>query len=125
MRKAKKETITYWRKKAWVVFSKWVRERDNYTCFCCGKRAEGSGMHGGHFLTGASCSPSLYFHEANVHAQCYHDNINLSGNWPVYREKMIQKYGKEFVENLENERRIKMGERWEIEDYKKIIAKYS
>ena len=124
-KKVKEKTLTWWRKQAWTVFSKWIRTRDNFQCFTCGKKAEGGGMHAAHFMTGASCPPSLYFHEANVHAGCYHCNINLSGNWVVYIVKMEEKYGKEFVENLQKMRRERQGEKWYQEDYQKIIDKYS
>lgn len=81
-------------------------------------------MHGGHFITGAACPPSLYFDERNVHAQCYHDNINLSGNWPAYYEKMVQTYGEEQVQELMNMRHKKAGEKWDKTDYQKIEEKY-
>jgi hypothetical protein len=127
MKKAKKKekTLTWWRKQAWNVFSKWIRTRDNYTCFTCGKKAEGAGMHAGHFMTGASCPPSLYFHEANVHSQCFFCNIHRSGNWVEYLPRMEAKYGKEFVENLMKLRRERQGERYEISDYQALIKKYS
>lgn len=119
-----KWTISRWKKEAWKHFSKWVKERDKYTCYTCGRYAEGAGMHAGHFITGAACPPSLYFDERNVHAQCYHDNVNLSGNWPAYYERMVKDYGEKEVEELMNSRHKKGGEKWEIEDYKKLCEKY-
>lgn len=119
-----KKTKTKQRKKLWKLFSKFIRERDEYTCYTCGKQAEGSGMHAGHFITGATCPPSLYFDERNVHAQCYHCNINLSGNWVLYEERMLEDYGAEIVQELKDARTQKMGEVWEIEDYDKLIEKY-
>lgn len=117
-------TVTRWKKEAWKHFSQWVKNRDKNICFTCGRYAEGSGMHGGHFITGAACPPSLYFDERNVHAQCYHDNINLSGNWPAYYEKMVQTYGEEQVQELMNMRHKKAGEKWDKTDYQKIEEKY-
>ena len=38
------------KKKAWVIFSKWIRERDNYTCITCGKSAPEVHIHAGHLL---------------------------------------------------------------------------
>ena len=113
------------RKKLWTLFSLFIRQRDNYTCFTCNKQATGSGMHAGHFITGATCPPSLYFDETNVHAQCYHCNINLSGNWVRYEEKMKDLYGKRYVDKLKLRRTMDMGEVWGEEHYKTLIDQYS
>lgn len=100
----KLKSVSYLKKSLWKAFSKFIRERDNYTCFTCGKKAEGAGMHAGHFITGATCPTELYFSEMNVHAQCYHCNINLSGNWVIYEQKMLSKYGEEVVNTLKKSR---------------------
>lgn len=123
-KKVKEKTLTWWRKQAWVVFSKWIRTRDKNICFTCGRKAEGAGYHAGHFMTGAACPPSLYFSEFNVNGQCYFCNIHRSGNWVEYLPRMEVKYGKEFVENLQKLRRERQGEKWYKEDYQAIIEKY-
>lgn len=41
-------------------------------------------MHAGHFISKAIGGNELYFHEENVHAQCYNCNINLGGNQYIY-----------------------------------------
>lgn len=122
--KAKQKTISSLKKKLWKLFSLFIRERDNYTCVTCGKQATGSGLHSGHFITGATCTAKLYFDETNVHAQCYHCNINLSGNWVRYEEFMIKKYGKEHVENLKLRRTLEMGEKVSHEWYEDKIKHY-
>lgn len=58
-------------------------------------------MHAGHFVTNSTGGLALRYNEDNVHAQCYHCNINLSGNWVVYRERMVDRYGEKFVRELE------------------------
>lgn len=123
-KKPKEKSLSWWRKEAWKVFSKWIRDRDKGICFTCGRKAEGSGYHAGHFMTGSSCSPSLYFHENNVHGQCYFCNIHRSGNWVEYLPRMEMKYGKEFVDNLQKLRRERQGEKWEVYQYQEIIKKY-
>jgi hypothetical protein len=100
----KDKSVSFLKKKLWKLFSKYIRERDKYTCFTCGKIADGSGMHAGHFITGATCPTELYFSETNVHAQCYHCNINLSGNWVIYEQKMLTKYGLETIDTLKKSR---------------------
>lgn len=101
--KKKVKTVTQLKKELWKVFSLYIRNRDNWTCFTCGAKATGQGMHAGHYITGATCKLPLYFHELNVHAQCYYCNIHLSGNWPKYHDKMIALYGPDIKERLEKE----------------------
>jgi hypothetical protein len=99
-----KPNITQQKKKLWKYFSAYVRARDGYRCFTCDRFATGAGMHAGHFITNSVGGLTLRYDEDNVHAQCYHCNINLSGNWVVYRERMVEKHGEEFVKNLEQRR---------------------
>lgn len=120
----KVETISKAKKKLWTLFSKYIRERDNYTCITCGKRGEGSAIHAGHFITGATCPPELYFDERNVHAQCYRCNINLSGNWVVYEQAMIDKYGEDVVNELKLRRTQQMGQKKDLEWYLNKINDY-
>lgn len=122
---APKKSIRKLRKELWKLFSLYIRTRDKFTCFTCGKCATGSAMHAGHFITGATCPPELYFDETNVNAQCYHCNINLSGNWVIYEQKMIQKHGQSVVDDLKLKRTLLMGQKkdevWylgKIEEYK-------
>ncbi len=89
----KKPTKTQLNKKLWKLFSKYIRERDNYTCFTCGIKTYPA--QAGHYRTGATCNKYLYYDEKNVHAQCYRCNINLSGNWREYQTRMHDKYGKD------------------------------
>lgn len=84
----KKQTNAQLKKKLWEVFSKYIKARDKNICFTCGRYAEGSGMHSGHFIPKSVGGIALYFHEDNVHAQCYNCNINLGGNQYIYGIKL-------------------------------------
>lgn len=84
------------KKKLWKLFSIWIKKRDNYTCYTCGRKAEGSGLHAGHFVPKSVGGIALYFNEDNVHAQCYNCNINLGGNQYIYGQKL----GKKKVEQI-------------------------
>jgi|SRR3954451_3335822 len=92
-KKVKKESISTLKKKAWAVFSKWIRNRDNYTCFTCGKYDENRGhfMHAGHYIS-RSHNATL-FDEENVHAQCYYCNVRERGNVAEYTPRLMQKLG--------------------------------
>ena len=87
----KKKTPGKLKKELWKVFSAYIRTRDKYTCFICGRRGEGGGMHAGHFIPKSVGGLALYFHEDNVHACCYHCNINLGGNLYEYGIKLGKK----------------------------------
>lgn len=117
-------TITYWRDKLWKKVKEIVKERDGDRCVTCGKVVTGGDKQAGHFLTGASCSPTLYFHLKNVHVQCYRCNINLSGNWPEYYKFMEIRYGLETILELRTQKDLLKGERWDIERYKEELKKY-
>lgn len=122
--KRKPKTAAYYKKKLWKVFSLYIRTRDRYTCVTCGKVGEGSGIHAGHYITKSVGGLSLYFHEQNVHAQCYRCNIHLSGNWTAYREFILRKYGEEVDKEL-LELKNKGFVQYTAEDYKRMIEEYT
>lgn len=118
------KTISKLRKELWKLFSLYIRTRDNFTCVTCGKKGEGGGIHAGHFITGATCGAELYFDEKNVHAQCYHCNINLSGNWVKYEEFMNEHYLGNVVHDLKRRRTLEMGRKVTSEWYEEKIKEY-
>lgn len=126
MKKKRKPTITRARrsnlaslkKKLWAVFSLYIRTRDKFTCFTCGRKGSGSAIHAGHFIPRSSGGLGLYFHEDNVHAQCYHCNINLGGNQWEYGQRLGEKKVKEL---FEIKRKITQ---WSEADYLEKIGHY-
>jgi hypothetical protein len=96
LNKVGKTSISKLKKKLWIEFSKYIRARDKNICFICGRRAEGSGYHAGHFIPKSVGGIELYFHEDNVKGCCYHCNINLGGNLYEYGMKL----GKEKADYL-------------------------
>lgn len=91
-----KKTKPQLKKILWEYFSKYIRARDNYTCYTCGK----PGNQAGHYIPRSQGS-ATYYHEMNVKCQCYHCNINLSGNSFIFREKLVREYGEPEVLALE------------------------
>ena len=80
----------------------YIRERDKWTCFTCGKIGEGSQMHAGHFISRVKAK--VMFDEKNVHAQCYSCNIWKKGNVAEYADRIINRYGKDEFDRLIRER---------------------
>ena len=120
---AKKNTLSYWKKRLWTEFSIYIRTRDDFTCFTCGKVGAGSGIHAGHMIPKKIGGLSLYFCEQNVNAQCYYCNINLGGNGAIYAAKFIDVYGQEefdMIMYLKDQRNKK----YTIDEYKGLIQVY-
>jgi len=120
---AKTHTIGWWKKKFWTTFSLYIRTRDHFTCFTCGKRGDGKGLHAGHMIPRAAGGLSLYFHEQNVHAQCYHCNINLGGNGAIYSVKFIAKYGQETFDEI-LQLKYTGYRKYTIPEYQSLIEEY-
>ena len=96
LKKKFKTKISILKRKLWKQFSLYIRRRDKFTCFICGRKGEGGSMHAGHFIPKSVGGIALYFNEDNVHACCYHCNINLGGNLYEYGLRL----GKEKCDEL-------------------------
>lgn len=104
---AKNKGVRYWKKKAWIEFSRYIRARDTIDhnhgiCCTCHKSYPTFGvgcMQAGHYVAGRT--NAILFEENGCHAQCYNCNINLKGNTLNYREFMDRKYGKVERERIE------------------------
>ncbi len=118
LKKVSKTKISTLKKKLWTLFSLYIRRRDNYICFTCGRKGEGSGMHAGHFISKAIGGIDLYFDEENVHAQCYNCNINLGGCQYEYSLRL----GKELSDKLYKKKGV--FNKWTEDDYKAKIEYY-
>lgn len=106
-------------KKAWNVFSKWIRKvRDGDICYTCGAR--GGPNNAGHFWHNV-----LDFDEENIHCQCVRCNKWLSGNLAQYSANLLRDKGPEKFKELERRHYVAMrGEKRSIQDYLDIIEKY-
>lgn len=102
---------TWWNKKEWNAFSKYIRLRDwarqtdpdpwTAPCVSCRKMYPIAGVgcaQAGHFITRKRTA--ILFDEKNVHAQCYNCNHTLKGNWDQYYEAMLDMYGQEAIDDL-------------------------
>lgn len=99
--KPKKKTTAKLRKELWAVFTKYIKERDKWTCFTCDRRAMGQGMGGGHYKPKGACGADAYFSEINVNAQCTFCNLTLQGNQVEYRKRLVTKWGEGAIATLD------------------------
>jgi hypothetical protein len=99
------------KRKLWKLISKYVRERDNWTCITCGKQAqtddEKQYFDAGHFKP-EGLYKSVQFDLTNINCQSRGCNRYAHGKLDVYAEKLIEKYGlEEFNALIERSRKIK------------------
>jgi hypothetical protein len=97
------ETLPQLEAKAKKSFQHWIRLRDRgLPCISCNNHNPAD-WAGGHYFSAGTYS-GLMFDERNVHAQCNtYCNRNLHGNLIEYRKGLVNRFGIEFVEQLESE----------------------
>lgn len=116
----KKKSISQLKKKADSVFSFWVRLRDGFTCFTCGKKGELSSIQNGHYISRAI--NILRYDERNCNAQCVGCNVFKHGNIPEYAIRLQEKYGDGILQELH---RIKQQfHQFTRQELEAIIEKY-
>ena len=95
------------RAKAWKAFSRYIRLRDCLMtsgnleygkCVTCGNVFAIDRLQAGHFIPGRN--NAILFDPRCVHAQCIGCNMYGGGKQPAYYEFMLQRYGREVVDEL-------------------------
>jgi len=114
--------------KVWRVFSRYIRLKysdwDGYcVCVTCDKSHPYKEMNSGHYIHNRN---SCYFDERNVHPQCVYCNQYLSGNRGRYATYIIDKYGREVLDELHklehSEKKFTVGELEELaKEYKQKL----
>lgn len=125
MKKVKTKTLAKWKKELDVVFSRYIRQRDNGQCFTCPKKDHWKNMQCGHFVPRQYLS--LRFDERNCNCQCYACNMLYNGQPSLYAIKLKRKYGDSIIEEFESVRlkETKLDSLWyvdKIEHYKSLLV---
>ena len=123
IQKYSKYSLPKLKEKATKHFNAFIRRRDaECTCISCGQRKP---LQAGHFYS-AGHYPVLRFNENNVHGQCMRCNFYLSANLINYRVNLIEKIGREAVEELDEKVKVynQFGHKWERFTLIEIIEKY-
>ena len=86
-------------------FSLFIRIRDTWEdgycrCITCGRVLEPKNMDCGHYIKRQHSAAR--FNEKNCHAQCKHCNAFEQGRDAIYREKLIEMYGEDYVLYLDS-----------------------
>lgn len=108
------------KKKAQVVFNKFIRDRDKECqCISCGASVQ----QAGHFYS-AGKHNSMRFNEDNVHGQCIKCNYYEHGNLIKYRIGLVKKIGLSRVERLDYLASDKSASKNDRFFYLEILEKY-
>lgn len=96
VKKPKTKSLSWYKREADRVFSLFIRARDKNTCICCGSTVS---PQNGHYVQ-RDILP-LRYHEKNCHCQCRGCNVFKKGNYPIYTVRMLDKYGPDWLYELD------------------------
>lgn len=111
-------------KEAQRAFNRYIRERDRHLpCICCDKPATQSPNEwdAGHYRS-VGAANHLRFDERNCHKQSKRCNQYLGGNYAMYRTGLINRYGVDFVLEIESDNKTK---KYTRDDLRKIKDEYN
>ncbi len=86
------------KKKANKAFSDYIRERDGWRCYTCGKACDKYTADAGHLIS-RYWSATLY-DEDNVKCQCKGCNILHENDPEIFKAKWIDEYGEDAYWNM-------------------------
>ena len=112
-----KQSQRWLKKKAWEVFSRYIRKKDK-VCYTCEK---GRADNAGHWRHGST--KIGYFDERNVHGQCVYCNLRLHGNGNEYSLRQGEKYGIKKAKEMWKE--FNQTHNWTRKELIEIIKEYS
>ena len=106
-------------KKAWKLWSVWVRTRQGEypLCYTCGRQHHWKALDAGHFIHGR-----LDFDERNIKPQCSYCNRHLHGNLGEYALRLVAELGEDGVKKLKADS-IKKGNDYSIYELEGIIRR--
>lgn len=105
-KKPKGKVLKALKTKLWTLTSEYIRrkyadEHGYVSCVTCGKTSLwNDGIQAGHYVPKAK-GLSIYFVEENIHPQCVSCNVFNNGNYRPYTLFMIDTYGREKIDELE------------------------
>lgn len=120
-----KPSLSSLKKKAWKLFSEWIRRKDadeggTEYCFTCGRAFHWKELQAGHGIGGRH--NAVLFDEEIVRPQCVACNVFLRGNYQVFITKLIKENGMKWWEcKLSDSRKTLKLTRSDVEE---IIEKY-
>ncbi len=119
-RRQRKTSLAALKRKLWLLFAAYVKERDGNSCISCPATGlEGHGWHAGHLFP-AGAHAVIKYEPKNVHSQCFRCNINLGGAGAAYTVRFLDKYGVDEFNRLSRlSTKIKQ---WRAPEIEELIA---
>lgn len=119
------KTQTAYIKKLDKIFSVFIRQRDSnsngyVTCITCGGVYHWMEVDCGHYVP--RNHKNTRFDEQNCHGQCRRCNRFQNGNMDVYSLKMIEKYGKNILNEMQKRKNII--KQWSVSELEERIEYY-
>ena len=101
MKRIKKRSFKTLKRRAWKVFSEYIRRRDadyagRVSCYTCGVRMPWKQSHAGHAIGGRH--HAVLFDPDICRPQCYRCNVPMRGQYPIFAAKLIRERGLEWFE---------------------------
>lgn len=97
-------TVKNLKKKADSAFSVFIRKRDRGRCYTCGVVKHWKEQQCGHFVSRSH--NSTRYDEDNCKCQCVHCNIFLDGNKDVFAYRLVQDYGSNILQELQDKKSV-------------------
>lgn len=119
--KGRRPTVAKLKKKLDKTFSDYIRQRDDYTCFTCGKKGDKTNIQNGHYVSRSF--NSTRYSEINCNAQCVGCNIFKKGNLDDYALRLIRRHGNEILATLAAEK--KKTKQFTTGELEELITKYA
>lgn len=124
-KRRKKSDLQKLKAQLWTLCREITRKRYGNTCYTCGKTGlEGGNWQTGHFIPNSICTVEMRYSLDNLRPCCYHCNINLSGNWVAYEERLNEEKGEKFAEFLKKENRRLSNGSYRADWYENKIKEY-
>jgi len=104
------------------IFADYIKLRDNYICFTCGKqmRQKDIDCHCGHLFTRYYLS--LRWNERSAYCQCSRCNRKHENNFDIYKNILIDRMGIDEYDYLLSNKNLIVN--YTLEDLEKIITDY-
>ena len=103
------------KKKAELIFHRWIVKRDKGICYTCNRE----GNQAGHYWHN-----KLDFDERNLHCQCVACNMWKSGNLAEYGNRLLSENGKDWMDKLYSDAH-QSSNKFNREELNEFIKKYS
>lgn len=128
-KRKKLRSISSLKKKAWGVFSEYIRRsaadsNGNVICVCCKRVSHWKLLHASHLVPGRRLG--ILFDERGVFPSCYQCNVCDHGNLREFDVYMVDRFGKKYTDDLiaELRRNSKQPTKWTRDEYEAIYTRY-